>query len=88
MKEDKWYHDTQAKELINLRDCKGIWIEHDREKEDNYNAAFTLIFVYYGNASSIYLHYESSKLLHNAFEHYSSLLACSELDVSSKPITL
>ena len=88
MKEEKWYHDVKAGELINLRDCKGVWIYRDREKTDDYKAAFTLEFAYYGKTKATYLHYDSSKLLHNAFEHYTTLLGCAEIDVSTEPVTL
>ena len=88
MKEEKWIYDIHAKELINLKDCKGIWIHRDRPKTENIEAQYTLQFGYYGKSKGVWLHYESSKLLHNAFAHYTSILGCKELDVSTKPVTL
>lgn len=88
MKEEKWYHDIQAGELINLRDCKGVWIYRDRNKSDDHSAAYTLEFAYYGKTEGTYLHYDSSKLLHSAFEHYRILLGCTDVDVSTEPVTL
>jgi hypothetical protein len=88
MNEDKMYYDIQAEEIINLRDVKGVWIATDRKGTDERSAAFTLQLGYYGNTLGTYLHYDTSKLLHSAFEHYRNLLSCTELDVSQKPVTL
>jgi hypothetical protein len=85
--EDKWYHDIQAGELINLKNCKSVWIHADREKTEDYGLAFSLRFAYF-KGKDVYLHYETSKLLHNAFSHYRELLKCKELDVSVAPLTL
>lgn len=88
MKEDKWIHDIQAGELINLKDCKSVWIYKDRDEYDDYPAEYTLYFAYYRDKSDTYLHYDSSELLHNAFEHYKNILQCKDLDVTQKPVTL
>jgi len=88
MKEDKWYHDIQAEELINLRDCKGVWIYRDRDENGDYPACYGLEFAYYAKSGKSYLHYDSSKLLQSAFKHYTVLLGCTELDVSAEPVTL
>ena len=88
MNDDRWYHDIEASELINLRDCKGMWIYRERDESKEYNAAYILEFNYYGKSKHAYLHYDSSKLLHSAFKHYTVLLGCTELDVSAEPVTL
>lgn len=88
MKEDKWIHDIQADELINLKDVHSVYVYRDQNENDNCVAEYTLLFLYYGKTSSIYLHYDSSELLHNAFEHYTHILGCKELDVSRKPLKL
>ena len=68
MKEDKWIHDIQAGELVNLKDCRAIWIEEDLEETEEFPARFSLQFTYYKDKSDYYLHYESSELLRNAFD--------------------
>jgi hypothetical protein len=87
MEQDKWIFDIQAGELINLKECKGIWIYKNWEKEEDYKAAHTLRFSYY-NGKDYYLHYESSEELLNALEHYAQIVGSTELDVSKKPVTL
>ena len=86
--EDKWYHDVKGGELINLRDCKGVWVYKDSEETEEHLEAHILEFAYYGKSDAAYLHYESSKLMQNAFIHYTNLLGCVEIDVSSEPVTL
>ena len=88
MNEEKWYHDVQAGELINLRDCKAVWVHKDRDETDDHVAAYILHFAYYGKTKGMWLHYESSKLLQSAFKHYTTLLGCAEVDVASEPVTL
>ena len=88
MNEDKWYHDVQAKELINLEDCKAVWVHRDREESDEVVGQHTLHFAYYGKTKGMWLHYDSSKLLCSAFEHYKILLGCRDVDVNTDPITL
>ena len=85
---DIWIHDIHAGELINLRDCKGIYIHKDYPKTEDHSAKHSLKFCYSRNDTSYWLHYESSQLLRNALEHYTHLLKCKELDVSQKTITL
>jgi len=87
-KQDKWYHDLQAEELINLTGAYSVYIHRDRPKTEDFGAAFSLIIAYYGKTKPAYLHYESSELLHNAFAHYTKLLEAEDLDVTQKPITL
>ena len=86
MKEDKWIHDIQAGELINLKDCHSVYISEERDETDNNVAKYSLAFLC--AKKYLYLFYESNEHLHNAFEHYKKLLNCEELDVSVKPLTL
>ena len=88
MKKDKWYHDVKANELINLKDCKGVWIYRDRNETEDRLACYGLEFAYYGKTNKTFLHYDSSELLYSAFKHYTFLLGCKEVDVSAEPVTL
>lgn len=88
MEQEKWIHDIQAGELVNLRDCKAVWVHRDRDESDDYSAQYSLCLSYYRDKSEFYLHYETKELLYNAFEHYKKLLKCEDLDVSQKPVTL
>ena len=86
--EEKYIFDKEAGELINLRDVKGVWIYEDYEADEDYSGKHTLQFDYYGKSASTFLHYKSSKLVDNAFVHYTQILKARELDVSSEPLTL
>jgi len=88
MEQDKFIYDIQAGEILNLKGCRGVWIYRDREETDDYSAQHSLVFSFARDKSSFYLHYESSELLHNAFEHYKEILKCEEVDVSKKPLKL